>query len=269
MLLSFDILKRNKEQLNSINVFPIADGDTGRNLCCMIDAIQDIEFTTLEDYLAKASDKALMSARGSSGNILSLYIMGLYQNYSENLFEMCKTASDFTWEMMYKPVEGTILTAMKDVPESYENATDFVYKFIQNTYNNLINGPEILSVLKENQTLDSGTLGFLYILCDIYKCMTGEDVSPILELNEPLYIIDNNVEDKYCVEITLASNQKDLKQTLSKMGSELIFLATNDKIKLHIHTDDYFKVIKACEEKGLILNYKIEDMLKNNERIFL
>jgi len=263
------ILNSKKELLNKINVFPIADGDAGRNLCTTLECINTIQYTNLKSYLETLSSKTTMSARGSSGNILALYIMGLSQNYSDNLTEMCTKAAQFAWDTMYEPVEGTILTAMKDVPKSYIDYKDFIYQFIQNTYKNLFNGPDLLPVLKDNNTLDSGTLGFLYILCGIYKELTEIDLSPELDLSEPLYVNNYSSEDRYCVELLLDYTNSEVKSLLNNYGSELIFMALPDKIKLHIHTKDYNKILEICQEFGSIIEYKIEDMFNENERIYL
>ena len=99
--------------------------------------------------------------------------------------------------------------------------------------------------------------------------MTGEDISPNIDLSEPSYILNDLNNDRYCVEISLISNRQELKQFLSKEGSELIYLSSGDKIKLHIHTNNYIKVIDLCKEFGQIINYKIEDMKNKNERIIL
>lgn len=267
MLPLFNILKRNKDLLNRINVFPIADGDTGRNLLQTVESFSNVEFINLKDFLKRASEGSFMSARGSSGNILALYIMGLYQNYSEDLSAMCKEAAKFTWDTMYNPVEGTILTAMKDVPKKYDSTEDFVYKFIQNTYDNLMEGPDILPVLKENNTLDSGTLGFLYILCDIYWNLTGKDISPNIEIGNPIMIKKEGESSRYCVEVMLNISNPEFKQKLANMGEELIYLSLNDGVKFHIHVKDYREVMNVCKDN--IIEYKIEDMKNNNERIYL
>lgn len=269
MLLSFDILKSHINLLNKINVFPVADGDTGNNLYFAVKSLQNFEINKIQDLHNLDSNKVIMFGRGCSGNIFSLFLYKIVTSDSDNLSEMCKEAAKFTWDTMYEPVEGTILTAMKDVPESYESPQDFIYKFIQNTYKNLFNGPNLLPVLKENKTLDSGTLGFLYILCDIYKCMTGKDISPNIELDDPVYIVNVDTEDRYCVEISLVTENNKLKSSLSKLGSELIYLASEDNVKFHIHTNNYLEVIDLCKSYGKIINYKIEDMLNKNNRIFI
>lgn len=269
MHLSFDILNKNKELLNKINVFPVADGDTGKNLYNTVKDLEKISSNNLKSFLEEASNITMINGTGSSGNILALFTIGLFQNYNENLSIMCKSAAQFAWNTMFEPVEGTILTAMKDVPEEYSSIEDFIYKYIQNTYKNLMEGPDLLLTLKESETLDSGTLGFLYVLCDIYKSLTSIDISPNIDLLEPTVFVTKDTNNRYCVEISLISDRQELKQTLSKEGSELVYLSSGDKIKLHIHTNNYIRVFDLCKEFGQIIDYKIEDMLNANERLFL
>lgn len=269
MQLSFNIFKSRIDLLNKINVFPIADGDTGRNLNNIIKNIETIDFISLEDYLLKAAKSAIMNGTGCSGNIFSLYLLGLSQNYTENFSEMCKRAAQFTWNTMYEPVEGTILTAMKDVPLEYSSLEDFLYKYIQNTYKNLMKGPDLLSILKESKTLDSGTLGFLYILCDFYKNITGVNIAPNFDSLDSVYVVNSNINDRYCIEINLIVKNGNLKFLLSEIGSELIYLPFENRVKFHIHSNDYISVISLCKENGEILDYKIEDMINNNHKIYL
>lgn len=269
MLLSFEILKRNKDTVNKINVFPVSDGDTGNNLCSAVSTLENIEFNDIHDILKLNVNEIMMNGRGCSGNIFSLFLYGLHENYSDNLHDMFKRASEFAWDSMYNPVEGTILTAMRDVPKEYDSFEDFIYRYIQNAYRNLFNGPDLLPILKANNTLDSGTLGFLYILCDVYYCITGKDISPDIDLNEPLYHKNEKIENRYCVEMNLISNNSNIRSLLSDKGSELIFLSSGNDIKLHIHTDDYSYVYDLCKSIGEIKDYKIEDMENNNERIFI
>lgn len=268
MQLSFDILRKNKDILNRINVFPIADGDTGKNLYNTLKDLENTDFQSLKDFLSRASSIAMSNGIGCSGNILSLFIMGMNLNCSENLSEMCLKASKFAWDTMYEPVEGTILTAMKSVPKGYESLDDFIYQYIHNTYDALMEGPDILPSLKMNRTLDSGTLGFLYILCDIYKCLTGKDISPDIDINEPLYLNDS-AESRYCNEYWISDCDEDIREALRPLGSELICLFSKDTAKIHIHTDDYKKVYDVCSEYGNISSYKIEDMKDNNRRILI
>lgn len=248
-------LENYKETLNQINVFPIADKDTGNNLYKTL-SLENCD--TFEDI----KNQIMLTARGSSGNILALFVMGSWENKSENLYDMCFKAAQFAWDTMYEPVEGTMLTAMKDVPKEYDNLEDFIYKYIENTQNNLMKGPDLLPVLKENNTLDSGTLGFLYILCGIYKGLTGLDITPEIDVAP----VNNGVsiEDfKYCVEVLLDISQENhniLIEELKPLGNELIVLRQNTKSKIHIHTNDYEKVLNISRQRATLLETKVDDM---------
>lgn len=243
-----------KNTLNQINVFPIADKDTGDNLYRTL-SLENCE--TLEDV----KNQILMKARGSSGNILALYVMGLWENKSDNLYEMCSKAAQFTWDTMYEPVEGTMLTAMKDVPKEYASLEDFIYKYIENTQNNLMKGPDLLPVLKENNTLDSGTLGFLYILCGIYKGLTDLDVTPEINV-APVNSKVAEEDFKHCVEVLLDISQENhelLIEELKLLGNELIILRQDTKSKIHIHTNDFNSVILKSKLFGILLEEKIDN----------
>lgn len=161
------LIKQHLDELNSMNLFPIPDKDTGSNLKATLDCIENIEFKNLRDYIKDVSDNLILTARGSSGNILALFVLGLHNNYSENLSEMCRKAAEFTWSMMYNPKEGTILTAMKAVPDNYNDTRDFITQYYENVRKVYEEDYKKIEVLKENNQKDSGTLGFLYILEDL------------------------------------------------------------------------------------------------------
>ena len=250
-----DYLLSFKDTLNNINVFPIADKDTGNNICKTL-SLENCE--TFEDV----KNQILMKARGSSGNILALYVMGLWENKSDNLYDMCSKAAQFTWDTMYEPVEGTILTAMKDVPKEYDSLEDFIYRYVENTKNNLLKGPDILPVLKENNTLDSGTLGFLYILCGIYKGLTGKDIAPKISVEET--VSANPILDyKYCTEVLLGiddDSHNTVIECIKHLGNELIVLRQGSVTKIHIHTNDFRRVLNICEKQGRLLESKVDEM---------
>lgn len=160
-------INQHFQELNEINLFPIPDKDTGNNLKATLECAENIEFINLEDYLEKLSKKLIFNARGSSGNIIALFVLGLYKNYSENLSEMCKKAADFAWSTMYDPKEGAILTAMKTVPDKYTDIKDFVTQYYLNVEKVYEEGYKTIDVLNKNNQKDAGTLGFLYILQDL------------------------------------------------------------------------------------------------------
>ena len=252
-------LKEHESQLNSINVFPIADKDTGTNLYKTLNI--EIEADNFKDFIFKLSDKALYSARGSSGNILALYLLGLKENYSEDIVKTCKLASQFAWDTMYEPQEGTMLTAMKSFPLNYDNPKQFIFDFYQNILDCLMRGPDLLPVLKKHNTIDSGTLGFIYIMQGLYEAITGGD-SFTLDLTLPEVKSSINSEEyTFCLEMLLEGNHKKDLEFLRKYRDELIILTLNNEAtKLHIHTNDDMRVVKEVEKIASIKHVKIDNM---------
>lgn len=257
-------LKEHEAQLNNINVFPIADKDTGTNLFKTLNV--EVEANTFKDFIFKLSDKALYSARGSSGNILALYLLGLKEDYSDNIIEACKSAAQFTWNTMYEPQEGTILTAMKAYPTIFEGPKQYIRDFYSNVLDCLMRGPDLLPILKQRNTIDSGTLGFAYILQGLYEAIVGETL-PTPELT--LTPIDTSItpeEKTYCVELLLEGNHKDELESLKDYGDELIILTLNNEAtKLHIHTDDYQEVIRKVRDIAQIKATKVDNMKEQNK----
>ena len=252
-----EYLSSYRDTLNNINVFPIADKDTGSNICKTLSLDN---CNTLEDV----KNQILMKARGSSGNIIALFAMGLWENKSDNLYEMCSKAAQFAWDTMFEPVEGTILTAMKDVPKEYDTLEDFIYKYVENTKNNLLKGPDLLPVLKENNTLDSGTLGFLYILCGIYKGLTGKDITPDIKVEKVEGKL-SEVDYKYCVEVLFKADDDVfldyMIDSIRPIGNELILIRQGNLSKLHIHTNEHETVFKEINRLFDVLEVKIDNMV--------
>lgn len=253
-------LKEHESQLNSINVFPIADKDTGTNLYKTLNV--EVKSDTFKDFLFKLSDKILYSARGSSGNILALYVLGLKENYNENLSLMCKKAAQFTWDTVYEPREGTMLTAFKAVPSQYTSLLNFLEQYYHNMIDCLLKGPDLLPVLKERNTLDSGTLGIIYILEGLYETLKEENSSSLslsLALT-PVNAVVREEEYTYCVEILLQGIHKEKLECLQEYGDELIILNTSGNTKLHIHTNQPSEIVKKVEEISHMLHVKIDNM---------
>jgi dihydroxyacetone kinase-like predicted kinase len=177
---------------------------------------------------------------------------------------MCKKAAEFAWNTMYEPCQGTMLTAMANVPCNYTSRAPerFIYDYHQKVLDSLIQGPDLLPVLKEHHTVDSGTLGFAYILQGLYSAVTGDDsISFKLDVALPANVAIKPEEKKYCVELLLETECADkLRFFLRDYGDELIILEMNGMTKLHIHTDDALAVVKKAEEVSYIIKTKTDNM---------
>ena len=146
LLKSYNYIKDNLTLINSINVFPVFDKDTGNNVLYTLESIKDVEVT--KENISIIAEKSIYSARGNSGNILSLFLIGLSQNKDKNLHDMCKNAAEFTWNNMYNPQHGTILDALNNVPEN-SNIENFLLNYYNNSLNELMTGKNKLKILED------------------------------------------------------------------------------------------------------------------------
>ena len=189
------LLEKNRALVDSLNVFPVPDGDTGTNMSMtMQGAVKDLrnmpETATVEEVMAKVSSGALRSARGNSGVILSQLFRGFYKvakgheeldsaAFSAAMAEGTKAA----YKAVMKPKEGTILTVSRMISDEVQNAMDedpeigceaIMIRVIQKGEEALKITPDLLPVLKEAGVVDSGGKGLLFIYHGFLMAMNGE-----------------------------------------------------------------------------------------------
>lgn len=189
------LLEKNRALVDSLNVFPVPDGDTGTNMSMtMQGAVKDLrnmpETATVEEVMAKVSSGALRSARGNSGVILSQLFRGFYKvakgheeldsaAFSAAMAEGTKAA----YKAVMKPKEGTILTVSRMISDEVQNAVDedpeigceaIMIRVIQKGEEALKITPDLLPVLKEAGVVDSGGKGLLFIYHGFLMAMNGE-----------------------------------------------------------------------------------------------
>ena len=258
---SYENINKNKELLNKINVFPAPDKDTGNNIEKTLKNIWE------SDSLKELSSKIMANSRGSSGNILAVYVLGLYKNESDNLTDMCSKAAQYTWNMITDPQEGTILSAMKSVPEFNGDLRKFIHDYILNGINILLDTEFSPESVRKYRTLDSGILGWILILDGLYEYISGKSIVPHFEVQD-INVTEHNYS-RYCIELEIKGYSDSLKKELNLLGNEIIIIDMNDKVKIHIHSNDYNQILDACERYGEVIYYKIEDMQNDNRRIYL
>ena len=187
-------LKNHKEIVDKLNVFPVPDGDTGTNMSLTIScAIKELNKVENDDIgqLGKALSKgSLMGARGNSGVILSQIIRGLAKSIegkdqlsSMDIAEALKNGSDTAYKAVIKPVEGTILTVVRESSEYAlkaaaleDDIVEFMTLVINEANNSLNRTPELLHALKEAGVVDSGGKGLVLVYEGMLKSLQGESV---------------------------------------------------------------------------------------------
>jgi len=264
----------HKSQLNKINVFPVADGDTGSNLYSTMQSIVKYseEKSTLKMTLESVADAAIVGARGNSGIIMAQYFQGFSEGIHEDevtskvFVEASSMGFKYAYSAVETPVEGTMLTIMRVFHEALAECTlDNMEHALELAYKHVIKAvektTEQLKVLKKASVVDSGAKGFQVFLKGFIKGIKGET---IIEVEEDVPEIDHVHEDdfnfRYCTEALIGGFKGDIKEVLKPYGDSLIIAGNERKTRIHIHTDQPTQVFDVLSDKGVLLEQKVEDM---------
>ncbi len=281
---------QNERMLNSINVFPVPDGDTGTNLSSTVKFIisqikLNHSFQALSDSIASA---ALDGARGNSGIIVAQFLHGIANESAdytkinvERFNQIIRKAVKYPFRAIENPVEGTILTVLKDWSNSLNNlkgkSADFqnlLKSSLQDARKSLAATQYSLDVLKKNKVVDAGGQGFVLFLEGIVDFLTRRNVKTILKANNtPMEIVENvsiddEVEFRYCTEALLVGDNLDRKQlhdSIYKMGDSLVIAGHKKKFRVHIHTSEPHIVMEKLGNFGELTYQKADDMLLQYE----
>ncbi len=289
---ALNTLKKNKKHINSLNVFPVPDGDTGTNMyLTFLGGIEKVKKTDSEDVsrvTTAMAQGALMEARGNSGVILSQLLRGFSvinkgsktmdaEKYTKSL----RKASEIAYQGVMKPVEGTILTVSKGAARGAEKALEknlsfkkVVQSSVENAQKSLDNTPEQLKALKEAGVVDAGGQGYVTILKGFLNYLMGEvdiNENKILEKdtdtdNQPEKI-ETELEFIYDTQFLVNLEQdfnnidiNDIRNDLREYGDSLIVVGSENTLKVHIHSNNPGLVLEFAQKFGDLQNVDIENM---------
>ena len=289
-----------EKELNSMNVFPVADGDTGTNMRLTLEhGYKKAQPTKhLGEYLTQLSSGMLLGARGNSGVILSQLFKGMSneleskgivnpRELKNGLIEAYKVA----YTAVVNPVEGTILTVAREGIENIKNLIkgevsidDTLTWYLDEMNRSLQETPNLLPTLKEANVLDSGAYGYIKIVEGMVKYLNGEivdsDVTPEIEAKVPVSqsFFDENSTfiDGYCMEFLLQLmnckhymerfNLNTFIDAIKPFGNSIVALQDGSIVKVHIHTLVPQEVISIARLYGEFISFKLENMqLQHNE----
>ena len=299
IIAAYNNLEANKELVNSLNVFPVPDGDTGTNMSLTMKSVYNKLTSSDKDMksVAKAlGTGSLMGARGNSGVILSQLCRGI-TNVIENhetigvkeIAEACLGAKKTAYKAVLKPTEGTVLTVSRLIAEfamanykNYDNAIDFLEDIVIEGNKALAQTPEMLPVLKQAGVVDAGGKGFMVLLEGFLSSLTGKVIveEQVVENKiefedfEDLHDHTINPEDivyGYCTEFLInhdgSHNYEDWREFVSQFGDSLVVVGADDLIKTHIHTNNPGQVLEEALKRGFLSDIKIENMRVQNAQV--
>ena len=290
-------LQNNKDLVDKLNVFPVPDGDTGTNMSLTISyAIKELSKVNNDNItdIGKALSKgSLMGARGNSGVILSQIIRGIAKSIegkdSLNVNDLAlalKNGSDTAYKAVIKPIEGTILTVIRETGEyavkiANENMDmiEFLELVVKKANESLEKTPELLKALKEAGVVDSGGKGLVLILEGMLSSLKGNNIDSIaggvssnVEVKVEQNISTEDIKFQYCTEFILESDKVDdlvIREKFMKFGDSLAVVGDEGVIKVHVHTNDPGLALQEALSYGQLLTIKIENMKLQHENVVL
>ncbi|MFP4187028.1 MAG: DAK2 domain-containing protein [Acholeplasmataceae bacterium] len=272
---------REKNNLNAINVFPVADGDTGTNLASMMSSIIENSRLgeTIEDTMQSIADAAITGARGNSGLIFAEYINGFAVRVRtdrlsiEDFIKLAIEAANNAYKAIAKPVEGTIITLMRAWASALErlhkaasSIADLLTKAYEFALVELAKTTDKLAVLKQNKVVDAGAKGFIHFVDGFARALKGEKVE-IQMVDEQVELpriehLDES-ETRYCTEALIKSDSIDtatIRKDLERFGDSLVITGNKRTLRVHVHTNHPDRVYSYLSQHGHLAEQKVDDM---------
>jgi DegV family protein with EDD domain len=284
----------NQIELNKINVFPVNDGDTGTNLASTIGSVIESlhphrSYKITADRIAEAT---LMNARGNSGIIFAQFLYGLSNETAEchsvnlkQFAESIQRSVKYIYEAVANPVEGTMLTVIKEwadyIYNSWHKFADF-NQLLLSSYEvlkkSLIETRTKLKILAKNNVVDAGAKGFVLFVEGIIEYIHTRNIKELIQskaeslaLPKTEEIISENIEFRYCTEAILKDtsiSQHDLMVLLQQYGDSGVIAGSEKMRRIHVHTNNPADLFYTLKDFGTLTFQKADDMIRQSESVF-
>jgi len=278
-------------ELNKINVFPVNDGDTGTNLASTIRAVVDSlhphrSYKITADRIAETT---LVNARGNSGIIFAQFLYGMstetgnFKTITINQFaESIKKSVRYIYDAVANPVEGTMLTVIKDwanyIYDNRNRIKDFNQLFISSLdvlNKSLIATKSKLAVLKRANVVDAGARGFVFFVEGIIDFIANRNVKELIQVKAESALFEKSEESipekvdfRFCTEALIKKSSTDIRElrsTLEKYGNSIVIAGSDRMRRIHLHTNNPAELFNELRYTGTITFQKADDMVRQSE----
>lgn len=280
-------LKAQVARINALNVYPVPDGDTGTNMLLTLESVlkeaSGESYETPEEASKAGARAALMGARGNSGVILSQMIRGAAEVLSkkasltaESFAAALEGARERAYASMREPVEGTMLTVVKDASEGARKALEkggdlpsVIKAAAREAHASVKRTPQLLSVLRDAGVVDAGGLGVAIILDGIHACVTGQKIEVEGEQEQENGAPDLetiHAEEEawgYCTEFLVSGfsgDEDEFEEHIHAIGKSVLVISDSDLVKVHVHTQDPGEALSYGGRFGRLVGVKVDDM---------
>lgn len=281
-------------ELNKINVFPVNDGDTGTNLASTIRAVVDSlhphkSYKITADRIAETT---LVNARGNSGIIFAQFLYGMsvetgnFKTITIKQFaESIKNSIHYIYEAVANPVEGTMLTVIKDwaeyIYESRNRITDFNQLFLSSfdvLNKSLIATKSKLAVLTKANVVDAGARGFVFFVEGIIDFITTRNLKDLIQVRAETALfekieesIPEKVDFRYCTEALIKNStlgNKEVLPLLEKFGNSIVVAGSDKMRRIHLHTNHPALLFNELRKSGTLAFQKADDMVRQSDVVY-
>jgi uncharacterized protein len=284
----------HQSYLNKINVFPVNDGDTGSNMASTVrSVIESIHphksYKITADLIAETT---MINARGNSGIIFAQFLYGMSREAGNReslnipqFAESIRNSVPYMYEAVANPVEGTILTVIREWSDFIYNHREIIVDFNQLFISSqdvlkksLANTKTQLLVLSKANVVDSGANAFVLFIEGIIEFINSNSLRLFLRSKTDTLILPSNndhiqeeVKFRYCTEgilKNLSVDQKSLSMILQEYGDSVVIGGTEKTKHIHVHTDNPAVMFQKLNDISLVTFHKADDMQRQNEAIF-
>jgi DAK2 domain fusion protein YloV len=282
-------LEVSRQRIDDLNVYPVPDGDTGTNLTLTVravtEALDELDDHDRERLAREIARAALMGARGNSGVILSQIVRGFAEVLgqtpvidSPTLARAFRSASDAAYRAVRKPVEGTMLTVIRELAEEAEaqaspelQVGDLLRAVVRRGEDALARTPQYLDILREAGVVDAGGAGLLELVRGLAAAVTGDELPELpAELEEVgLDAIHQELSRyRYCTAFVVEGERLEaarLERGLEQLGDSLMVVGDETALKVHVHTDDPGAALSLAVAHGVVEGVEIANMHRQTE----
>jgi uncharacterized protein len=281
-------------ELNRINVFPVSDGDTGTNLATTIRSVVESlhphrSYKVTADRIA---EETLMNARGNSGIIFAQFFYGLSNETAacntinlKQFAESLQRSVKYIYEAVANPVEGTMLTVIKEwadyIYESWSKYADFD-QLLLGSYDILLKSlaetKTKLKILAKANVVDAGAKGFVLFVEGIIEYIHTRNFKELIlsraesvSLPKTEEIISETVEYRYCTEAIMKDtviSQHNMMALLEKYGNSAVVAGSDKMRRIHVHTNNPADLFYELKNYGTIAFQKADDMIRQSDSVF-
>jgi len=292
-----DALRSHQEELNRLNVYPVPDGDTGTNMALTLESVctelgdaHTSPDAHMPDVCRAVSHGSLMGARGNSGVILSQVLRGLADTFSPleavggaDIATGLRKAADAAYAAVLRPIEGTILTVVRESAEAAERCRDAGETALDDLLEQVriaadaavLRTPDLLPVLKENGVVDAGGKGFALLLDAMLEVVAGRPIPEPQFVATPRSVeahheTEPGSELRYEVMYLLEADDSTIpafKETWGAVGDSIVVVGGDGTWNCHVHTDDIGAAVEAGIDAGRPYKIRVTDLIEQVGRL--